>query len=91
MTDAFGTYFESAKARITALGFKVISEDANRPWGGFLVIDEQQAAAFCSHFFSGEALKTDQKLSPKILLVAPQQRLSWQYHHRRSEVWKALE
>lgn len=91
MTNAFSTYFESAKARITALGFKVISEDANRPWGGFLVIDEQQAAAFCNHFFSGEALKTDQKLSPKILLVAPQQRLSWQYHHRRSEVWKALE
>ncbi len=51
MTDAFSTYFESAKARITALGFKVISEDANRPWGGFLVIDEQQAVAFCNHFF----------------------------------------
>ena len=91
MADAFSTYFESAKARITALGFKVISEDANRPWGGFLVIDEQQAYALCNHYFSREALKTDQKLSPKILLVAPQQRLSWQYHHRRSEVWKALE
>ena len=30
------------------------------------------------------------KLSPKILLVAPQKRLSWQYHHRRAEIWKVI-
>jgi mannose-6-phosphate isomerase-like protein (cupin superfamily) len=30
------------------------------------------------------------KLSPKILLVAPNKKLSWQYHHRRSEVWKLI-
>ncbi|WP_353890974.1 cupin domain-containing protein [Algoriphagus sediminis] len=31
-----------------------------------------------------------QKLSPKILVVAPWQRLSWQYHHRRAEIWKLI-
>ncbi|WP_332912820.1 hypothetical protein [Algoriphagus boritolerans] len=31
-----------------------------------------------------------QKLSPKFLLVAPGARLSWQYHHRRSELWKLI-
>ena len=31
------------------------------------------------------------KLSPKILLVAPQKRLSWQYHYRRAEIWKLIE
>jgi len=29
-------------------------------------------------------------LSPKILLVSPDQRLSWQYHNRRSERWDFL-
>ena len=30
------------------------------------------------------------ELSPKILIVAPGQRLSWQYHHRRAERWAFL-
>lgn len=29
-------------------------------------------------------------VSPKILVVAPGKRLSWQYHHRRSERWKVI-
>ena len=29
-------------------------------------------------------------MSPKILVVAPNQRLSWQYHHRRAEIWKLV-
>ena len=31
-----------------------------------------------------------EKLSPKILVVAPGKRLSWQYHHRRAEIWKVI-
>src|SRR5690606_21633493 len=31
-----------------------------------------------------------EKLSPKILIVAPEKRLSWQYHFRRSEIWKLI-
>ena len=30
------------------------------------------------------------KLSPKILIISPNKRLSWQYHHRRSEIWKVV-
>ena len=30
------------------------------------------------------------KLSPKILLVKPGARLSWQYHHRRAETWRVI-
>lgn len=29
-------------------------------------------------------------MSPKILVVAPFKRLSWQYHHRRSEIWRII-
>ncbi|MBI3883764.1 MAG: phosphoheptose isomerase [Sphingobacteriales bacterium] len=37
-----------------------------------------------------EDLLIGDKLSPKILLVAPKVRLSWQYHHRRAEIWKLI-
>jgi len=30
------------------------------------------------------------KLSPKILLVKPGSRLSWQYHYRRAETWRVI-
>ena len=29
-------------------------------------------------------------MSPKILVVAPNKRLSWQYHHRRAEIWQVV-
>ncbi|MEO6537152.1 MAG: hypothetical protein ABIT07_12355 [Ferruginibacter sp.] len=67
--------------------------DATRPWGGFLVIDENDADKFIEYFFSHlkkEDLIISGKLSPKILLVAPKKRLSWQYHHRRAEIWKLI-
>jgi mannose-6-phosphate isomerase-like protein (cupin superfamily) len=84
--------FEDVKQMLNELGFVVSSMDDNRPWGGFFVISEQNAPAFIDHFFpmlQKEELLTG-KLSPKILLVAPNKKLSWQYHHRRSEVWKLI-
>jgi mannose-6-phosphate isomerase len=33
-------------------------------------------------------LKIGGKLSPKILIVKPEARLSWQYHNRRAEIWQ---
>jgi len=74
--------------------FNVIDSDLTRPWGGFYVIDETQAQLFADTFFDGldvNTLTIGGKLSPKILLVAPNQRLSWQYHNRRAEIWKVVE
>ena len=70
---------------------KKISKDFERPWVGFLVIDEFQAQDFANTFFDGinvETLKIGGKLSPKILIVSPNSKLSWQYHHRRAEIWR---
>lgn len=67
--------------------------DSSRPWGGFLVIEENDSDKFIEQFFSHlkkEDLIISGKLSPKILLVAPQKKLSWQYHHRRAEIWKLI-
>lgn len=62
--------------------------------GWLFVIDEKQAQDFANQYFDGidvESLKIGGKLSPKILLVAPQARLSWQYHHRRAEIWQVVD
>lgn len=75
-------------------GFTLIKEDLRRPWGGFYVIDESQAEKFIKQFFQEEnfeELNITGKLSPKILMVAPGKRLSWQYHNRRAEIWKCIE
>ena len=85
--------FEQAAKMLEQLQFDVTRMDDSRPWGGFFVIDETQAAQFAAHYFPDEnmeALKITNKLSPKILLVAPHARLSWQYHHRRAEIWKCI-
>ena len=76
------------------VGIRVDHTDTKRPWGGFFVIDERDAEKFIKHFFP-EINKNDllegAKLSPKILLVEPGKKLSWQYHHRRAEIWKLIQ
>lgn len=75
-------------------GFRIQASDLNRPWGGFFVLDESQADLFIETYFptyKKEDLMLGNKLSPKILCVAPQQRLSWQYHHRRAEIWRVVQ
>ena len=86
-------HFIKTEKLVESFGFKIVSKDFKRPWGGFLVIDENQAQNFSNHFFKGiniEDLKISGKLSPKILIVKPNARLSWQYHQRRSEIWRVF-
>ena len=86
-------YFSKIENEILGKGFKIISKDFERPWGGFLVIDESQAQDFANIFFDGvnlETLKIGGKLSPKILIVSPNSKLSWQYHDRRAEIWRVF-
>lgn len=76
------------------LGFHVLKIDEDRPWGGFLVIDPVDTKKFILQFYpelADELIANRLHLSPKILCVAPGQRLSWQYHHRRSELWKLID
>jgi mannose-6-phosphate isomerase len=87
-------FFEDIKKKLEENQFRIDSYDINRPWGGFFVIDENQAQQFADTYFEGldvSQLKISGKLSPKILIVAPYQRLSWQYHHRRAEIWKVID
>lgn len=86
-------FIETEKKLINE-GFEIVFQDQLRPWGGFFVIDENQAQKFANIFFEGintQDLKISGKLSPKILMVAPEMKLSWQYHHRRAEIWRVVE
>ena len=83
-------YFQEIEKEITSFGFEIIFKDFERPWGGFLVINESQAQDFANQFFDGlniDSIKISGKLSPKILIVNPNSKLSWQYHNRREEIW----
>jgi len=85
--------FEIVKTFLEANHFKIISSDKSRPWGGFYVIDESQSQQFIDYFFydvSDKDKKSSGKISPKILIVEKEKRLSWQYHHRRAELWKVI-
>jgi len=85
--------FDQIRDWLKSQDYQVQQEDQSRPWGGFFVLDESQIQKFRKQFFNSVQFSDFQlknKLSPKILLVAPGKRLSWQYHHRRAEIWKLI-
>lgn len=85
--------FQEVAQRLSSQQFIIEKQDQTRPWGGFFVINEDQAQQFADQYFDGlsvDQLRISGKLSPKVLIVAPGKRLSWQYHHRRAEIWKVV-
>jgi mannose-6-phosphate isomerase len=85
--------FASVEKYLKEKNFSIASMDLKKPWGGFYVLHESQAERFARYFFPDDAeamLKGGNKLSPKILVVAPSKRLSWQYHFLRAEIWKLI-
>lgn len=86
--------FSLLQSELEEQHFRIVDKDHNRPWGGFFVIAEEQAQRFTDVYFDDvdvSSLKISGKLSTKILIVAPTKRLSWQYHHRRAEIWHVIQ
>lgn len=81
---------------IKKTGYTIVDLNDTKPWGAYIRMDGGQAQRFIADFFPGLTLEEaqlgmkDAELSPKILIVAPNQRLSWQYHDRRAERWAFL-
>jgi mannose-6-phosphate isomerase len=91
--DSKEIMFGKIRSELDKHNLNIINEDQTRPWGGFFVIDENQTSNFVSIFFPHlklDEIQITNKLSPKILVVAPNSRLSWQYHFRRAEIWKVV-
>lgn len=86
--------FNTARSYLQSLSLQYASVDDERPWGGFFVIDPASTDQFISTFFPdydvANIKKFGDKLSPKLLVVGPGEELSWQYHHRRAELWKCI-
>lgn len=87
--------FQATEAHLGELSLKFSDVDNQRPWGGFFVINPADTDAFIDEFFP-EVNKDDiyqygEQLGPKLLIVEPNQKLSWQYHNRRAELWKAVQ
>lgn len=85
---------EKIRKQLREQRFNIQDHDLQRPWGGFFVIDEAQAEKFIETYFTDVEMSEANisgKLSPKILLVEPGKRLSWQYHYRRAEMWQVVE
>jgi mannose-6-phosphate isomerase-like protein (cupin superfamily) len=85
--------FDHVREYLAVQNFAISDYDDQRPWGGFFYVDEAQSARFIETFFphlNVSDFAGFARLSPKILLVAPGKRLSWQYHFRRSEIWKLI-
>lgn len=87
---------EKITRHIEASSYDIHEIDAERPWGAFFRLSNENADDFIKEFFpdldpiEARLGRDDVELSPKILLVAPGHRLSWQYHHRRAERWAFL-
>ena len=83
------TFYKNIEDELTNLGFRITDSNLEKPWGAYFCIDEKQTQDFSDKFFNGidiDSMKN--KLSPKILIIKPNVRLSWQYHNRRAEIWQ---
>lgn len=59
-----------------------------RQWGEFFYI--QNLDLFIKNHFKNLNIDYSLPISPKILIIHAGQRLSWQYHHRRKEIWSIV-
>jgi mannose-6-phosphate isomerase-like protein (cupin superfamily) len=85
--------FQQAAAILLSNGFKLIDFDVRKPWGFYLSVDETQAEDFINQFYGDvelDGIDASLALRPKFLGVEPGKRLSWQYHHRRAEIWRPI-
>lgn len=91
-----GKKIDALTLAATKFGYTVEDIDKTKPWGGYLGFARGDADAFIAEFFpdvnpaAARLNDTGIELSPKFLLVAKEQRLSWQVHERRAERWVFL-
>lgn len=91
-----GSIIQGFVELLEANGYNIAEINSDKPWGGYIRIENSQADMFVEEFFPELSLSEARfgdntaELSPKILVVAPGQRLSWQYHDRRAERWRFL-
>lgn len=81
-----------ARALVDSLGYKIVDDMADKPWGIGFRFDDSNLPDFLQRYYADENITTTEgeSLSPKFLFIAPNVKLSWQYHFKRSELWKVI-
>ena len=83
--------------RLRAIGIDHSLSAPTTPWGAYIRIHDSSLRDFVVTYWNEapeliqRAQTAGHNLSPKILLIAPNRRLSLQFHHRRREHWCVLE
>jgi mannose-6-phosphate isomerase len=94
--EAKSDFIASIIETLETAGYTIVEIADQKPWGAYIRVDGSQADMFIVEFFPGlspiEARLgiESAELSPKILIVGPTHRLSWQLHDRRAERWTFL-
>ncbi len=80
------------KQEIIKYNLHISDSNETKPWGAYYCLSDSDISKFIELYFHDikSEIESDATLSPKILIVMPQARLSWQYHDRRSEIWKVI-
>jgi len=84
---------DEVEAVIEGEGYKIAETNRDKPWGAYFRLDKKDTEHFLEHFFLNVKLPSwaeNLPLDPKILVMEPNKRLSWQYHLRRGEVWQVI-
>lgn len=89
----YDRFIDDIEHLVESAGYTIVEKNISKPWGAYIRIDSFQADEFVSDFFPGLTPEEARlgiegaELSPKFLIVKPDERLSWQYHDRRAERW----
>jgi mannose-6-phosphate isomerase len=94
--SSFDEFVDLIKKITDNSGYDIDEISQGKPWGGYIKFNGNCADQFIEDFFPGldpvdARLGNKQaELSPKLLYVLPEQRLSLQKHDRRAERWNFL-
>jgi mannose-6-phosphate isomerase-like protein (cupin superfamily) len=76
------------------LGLPLGETDITKPWGAYFYIDPSAIERFCELYYPDypreQITAHGDNLQPKVLLLEPGKRWSWQYHYRRAELWRVV-
>jgi len=85
---------DQLKLYISNQGFEIEEQNINKPWGAYFRLLRSDTKNFIQKYFNLDQKAIENllqyNLDPKFLLVAPNKKLSWQYHFNRSEMWTVL-
>ena len=84
---------ESILAEVRRFGLRLAEVNALKPWGGYLRFTQDSLVSFLAAYWLDVEISpplTETSVDPKILLVAPKQMLSLQWHERRAEIWRVI-